>query len=318
MDRVVLGAGPIGLAAAYLLEADAVVAEVPGGSRLRRYAPTFLWRTEATEALLTDLEVPFEPRTVRFGYLGDDGVRTEFDESDRLEYFRRSRGIGSGAPVEVPDSAMSSALVAEIETFDVSVDDLVEALLHHVEVTPGRVLAVEVCSTDGRKAPRVRVAVSGERELWTRSLINTLPAPVFDSVVRHVDGHYRAARRDWAAGEKTFVRVPLAAISNELRRAREDLELAYVYVVSPDRERLPYDRVNLLDDSAVFEFNRPESVPRGGTWEALDRFTGRVQVVGQARDAVEYAGAVWHVGRLARWSHSIRIHDVVEDLYELG
>ena len=316
MDRVVLGAGPIGLAAAYVLDADAVVAEIPGGSRLRRYAPTFLWRTEATEALLVDLEVPFESRTVRFGCLDESGVGTEFSEAGRLVYFRRSRGIDPGAPVEVPDSAMASALSGEIETFDVSVDDLVEALLHHVEVTVGQVLAVDVRPTDGRKAPRVRVAVSGEREIWTRSIVNTLPAPVFDSVVRHDDGHHRAASRTWAAGDKTFIRVPLPAVSNEIRRARRELKLAYLYVVSPDRDRFPYDRVNLLDDSAVFEFNRPGAVPRGGTWEALDRFTGRVQVLGQARDAVEYAGAVWHVGRLARWSHSIRIHDVVEDLYE--
>lgn len=316
MNCVVLGAGPIGLAAAYLLEADAVVAEVVGGSGLRRFAPTFLWRTPTTENLLGELGLPVNPRIVRFGYLGDEGVRTNFEESDRLEYFRRSRGLDPGSPVEVPASAMSSGTPGEIETFDVSVDDLVGALLHHVEVTVGRVSVVEVCRTDGRTIPKVRVAVSGGRELWTRQLVNTLPAPVFEGVVRHEDAYLRAAKRDWPATEKTFIRVPISAVGAELRRARDELELAYVYVVSPDRDRFVYDRVTFLDDVAVFEFNRLAAVPAGGEWERLERFSARLQIVGPSRDPVEYGGTVWHVGRLARWSHSIRIHDVVEELYE--
>lgn len=316
MDRVVLGAGPVGLVAAYLLEADAVVAEKFGGSGIRRFAPTFLWRTPATENLLVELGLPVTPRTVRFGYLGDGGVRTTFEPEERLEYFRRSRGIDPGAPVEVPNSAMTSGSSGEIETFDVTVDDLVSALAHHVGVTYGRVTVIEVRRTDGRTVPKVRVAVAGGAEFWTRRLINTLPAPVFDSVVRHEDGFNRAARRDWPAGEKTFIRVPFAAVSSELRRARDELDLAYLYVVSADRERFAYDRVTFLGDVAVFEFNRSESVPTGGTWERLERFSARLQIVGPSRDPVEYGGAVWHVGRLARWSHAIRIHDVVEDLYD--
>ncbi len=315
MGCIVLGAGPVGLLSAYLLEADTVVAERIGGSGIRRFAPTHLWRTPATENLLDEIGIPWSPRTVRFGYLSDSGFVEEFDEAGRLEYFRRSRGLDPGHPVEVPESAMSSGSDGRIETFDVSVDELVEALVHHVEVVVGRVVVVEVLRTDGRTVPRVRVAVEGGREYWTRQLVNTLPAPTFDVVIRHDDGYNRAARRTWPATTKTFIRVPVAAISGELRRARDELDLSYVYVVSPDRVRFAYDRVTFLDDVAVLEFNRTEAVPTGGDWERLERFSARIQVGGAARDPVEYAGAVWHVGRFARWSHAIRIHDVVEDLY---
>lgn len=315
MDRVVLGAGPVGLISAYLLGADATVAEAVGGTGLRRFAPVFLWRTPDTEALLDDLGLPASPRTVRVGYLGDTGVAEECSEADRVEYYRRSRGLPPGAPVEVPRSAMSSGS-DRIETFDIDVDEVVEALSHHVQVTLGRVTVVEIRRTDGRRIPKVRIAVSGGREFWTRRLVNTLPAPVFDAVVRHEDEHNRAAAREWPAGRKTFVRVPIAAVSAELRRARDELDLSYLYVVSPDRARFAYDRVTFLDDVAVLEFNREDAVPAGGDWEGLERFSGRLQVTGAARDPVEYGGAVWHVGRLARWAHSIRLHNVVEDLYE--
>jgi hypothetical protein len=317
VDRVVIGAGPIGLVAAYILDVDAVVAERPGGSDLRRFAPTYLWRSEATETLLDDLGLPAEPRIVRFGYLGDDGIQEEFSDEDRIEYYRRSRGIDPGAPVEVPTSAMSSAMMGEIETFDVSVDDVVAALLHHVDVTVGRVLAVEVSRTDGRTTPRLRIAISGEREIWAERVVNTLPAPVWDSVVRHDDGHHRAAAREWPTGVKTFLRIPAAALSGELRKGRDD-GLSFVYVVSSDRVRYMYDRVNFVDDDAILEFNRPEAVPTGGDWDRLERYVVRVQVRGPGRDPVEYAGAVWHLGRFARWLNSIRIHDVLRDLYEDG
>lgn len=312
MDRVVLGAGPTGLIAAYLLETDVVVAE-RFGSGIRRFTPTFLRRTPATEVLLDELSVPFSPRTIRFGYLGDVGVSTEFSSDDHLEYFRRSRGLEPGAPVEVPSSAALS-VTGEIETFDVSVDDLVSALAHHVQVFYGKISVVEICRTDGRTIPKIRIAVVGGREFWTRQLVNTLPAPVFEAVVRHEDAHLRAAKREWSAVEKTFVRVPIAAVSAELRRARDELELAYVHVVSSDRVRFAYDGVTFLDDVAVFEFNRT-AIPTGGTWDALERFSARIQIDGPSRDSVEYGGTVWHLGRFARWRNEIFLDDVVEEIY---
>jgi hypothetical protein len=313
MDCVVLGAGPTGLVAAYLLEADVVVAERFGGSDIRTFAPVFLRRTRATETLLDELGIPAEPVAVRLGFLGDDGAKGEVGESEATEYLRRARGLDPGAPVEVPTSI---SLETEVATFDVGVDDLVDALRHHVEAIVGEVRVVEVRRTDGRTVPRVRVAVSGGRELWTRQLVNTLPAPTFDAVRRHEDAWNRAATRDWPAPETTFVRVPIAAVSGELRRARDELGLSVLRVVSPDRARYAYDRVTFVGGAAVLEFNRPESVPTGGDWGALERVSGRFSPLGPSRDPVEYAGTVWHLGRLARWSRSISIADVVEDLYE--
>lgn len=313
MDRVVLGAGPVGLVAAYVLEADVCVGEELGGSRLRRFAPTFLWRTEATEQLLADLDLFWTGRTVRFGYLGDGGPKEDFSEAERLEYYRRSRALEPGAPVEVPDSAMSSGMRGEIPTFDLSIDDLVRALLDRVEVKRGvaTVLEIEDRADGGRRIPRVRVALRGGAELRARALVNTIPAPAFDALCRHEGGSFRKTPRRWDAGLKTFVRLPLELCGPVLNEAAR--ELAFAYVVSSDRLRFPYDRVNFPPGEAVLEFNGDAPAELPGE---LERLSGRLQIRGAVRDPVEFGGAVWHVGRLARWSHAVRIHDVVEELYD--
>jgi hypothetical protein len=311
VDLLVLGAGPVGLVAAYVLEADACVGAEVGGSDLRRFAPTFLWRTEATEQLLADLDIFWTARTVRFGYLGDDGPRGEFSEEERLEYIRRSRGI---EPVEVPPSAMSSGMRGEIQTFDLSVDDLVSALLDRVEVTRGVATAVEFedRADGGRRIPRVRLALRGGAELWARRLVNTIPASAFDALCRYEGGSFRKTPRRWEAGSKSFLRLPLELCDPVLAAAAE--EFAFVYVVSSDRIRFPYDRVNFpTPTEAVLEFNGD---PPNEVVGEIECFSGRLQIRGAVRDPVEFGGAVWHVGRLARWSHAIRIHDVAEELYD--
>jgi hypothetical protein len=315
MDLVVLGAGPVGLLAAYLLDADACVGEVPGGAAdLRRFAPTFLWRTEATEQLLADLDLFWTGRTVRVGYLDEAGVRDDFVDADRLEYVRRSRGLPPGAPVEVPPSAMSSGRGGELQTFDLSVDDVVRALLGRVSVTQGVVTAVEFLEREGaRRVPRARIALRGGAELWTQRVVSTIPAPALDALTRYEGGFFRKTPGRWEAGRKTFVRAPVNVCGPVLEAAA--VEYAYVYVVSPDRVTFPYDRVTFPGGGvAVLEFNA-EDEP-GPVEGELERCSGRLQVRGQVRDAVEFGGALWSVGRLARWSHAVRLHDVVAELYD--
>lgn len=314
---LVLGAGPVGLIAAYLRGGLCVGLKVGGGD-LRRYAPTFLWRTEATEVLLTELDLPWEPRTVRFGYLGDAGVLTTFGERDRLEYYRRSRGIAPDAPVGVPRSVMSGGLSGEIPTFNVSVEELVEALLGQVEVVQAEVKAIGFEGDGlGRRVPKVRVVLD-KSELLNKIVVNTLPAPVFDRLLVGVDRmkHFRPTHAEWKAGVKTFHRWRVSAMDELIRTAFEE-GYAYLYVVSKDRERYPFDRVTFVKEGgeqlAVLEYNweGPMNVkPTHGL------ISGAFQVLGPSRDPVEFGGAVRHVGRLARWRHDVRLHDVVSEMYD--
>lgn len=328
MRTVVLGGGPVGLLAAYLMRADICLARDPGGdARLRALAPTYLWRTEATQRLLADLGILAVERTVLFGYLSEAGASLDVDDRGRAEYYRRSRSLPAGAEVVVPDSAMSSGRAGAIDTYDLSVDDVVNALLMRVSVHRCAVLGVQIVEREqGRLRPKVRVAVdgtesylaSGPQHINASNLVNTLPAPVYDGLVIPFDGSRdRPAVRTWEAYAKAFVKLPLSACPADLRLAYRSMDLAYLYVVSEDRRRHPYDRVAFRGDDAVLEFNAEtmDEVLELACGFGEPVASGRWQVRGAARDPVEHAGTVRHIGRLARWSHAVRLHDVVEEVY---
>lgn len=315
-DSLVLGAGPVGLLTAYM-NSSPCVGEVLGGSSLRRLAPTFLWRTDATAALLAEVGIPFRRTVARIGYLGDDGVSDVFDEDGRVEYYRRSRGFDPDAPVVLPGSVMSSGSVGEIPTFDVSVDDLVATLSTQVEVRRGRVTSIRIADREsGRvKVPKVFVSTAEGMTYVPEVLLNTIPAPAFDVALEYVGSNYRPVRRDWDAGRKTFVVVPVDALPAGVPDATE---FVFVYVVASDRARYPFDRINFVTDdlgrrTAVLEYNGVEPPKLPGE---MKRISGKFQIRGVSRDPIEFGGVVRHVGRFARWDHAVRLHDVVEDFYE--
>lgn len=295
MSRVVLGAGPVGLVAAYVLSTDCVVGTVPGGGGVRTWAPTFVWRNDAMERLLRSLGAPTTTREVRVGYLGPTGIKLVASASEREEYYRRSRGIPADVDVKLPSSAMSSGR-RTFEAFDLSMDALTNALLCAVRVVEKTVVRI---------GARDRTAVAFFEDgsvLETEEMINTLPAPVFDRLAGRLG-------RTWEAGKKVFVR---GVDRFGLDRARME-GLSYLYVTDPDLE---FDRVNLLDD-VVYEFNDREPTPAFlETVEGEVVTRGRFQIRGEPRKRRDdKIPEIKHVGRLARWDHRIRVHDVAEECY---
>jgi len=319
MNRtVVLGAGPVGLVAAAILRADLVIGDNVGGdSRLRELAPTYLWRTPATERLLKEVGGGgFRPRTVRFGWIAPGGeVVDRVPEELRAYYYRRSRGL-KGLKTLVPDSAASSGRSGGIETFDVSVDELVRRLEARVTIVPGRVLEV---TSSGAVEAFLRVQGLEEPVRATR-VINTLPAPIWDSLTpEFTNTQGFRDRREYSAGWKTWVvgKPFNVGIAKERRRGVREV----LYNVEP---ALLFDRVKFLCGpparGCVYEFNSIDAPL--GFCEAVEAVhvgpSARVQVLGDSREAEEWGGLVRHVGRMARWDHAIRIHDVAEELYAIG
>lgn len=296
MDTLVLGAGPVGLLAAHLLGAPCVGERRGGDAELRRLAPTHLWRTPAMEAVLRDLGLPTEAEEVRFGFWGPRGLTDSPTPGERAEYLRRS-GRDPGA---APESAISSGRGGRLECFRTSVDALCASLGARVHVDELRVLGI----LPDLSAGRLRVQV-GFGEQSFDLLVNTLPAPTFDGLLR---GPWVC--RDWPVGRKVFVEG--MAWADPLRVARLE-GLRWLYVTDP---KIPFDRVTVLPDLPGFsyEFNGgcPEWFPEAVNGRLL--LDAPLQVLGEPRAEFEVGGLVRNVGRMARWDHRIRLHDVAEAL----
>lgn len=297
MDRLVLGAGPVGLLCAHLLRAPCL-GERPGGdAEVRRLVPTVLWYSPALAAILGDLGLPPEVEEVRFGFLGPRGLTQDVTPGERAEYLRRS----GRDPDAAPTSAISSGALGVLAGFRTTVDALCAALEARCDVRRGKVSGVLPDLLEGR----VRVqATCGEAVVG--EVVNTLPAPVFDGLLRGEAGSGRA----WEAGWKWLVEG--MSWADPLREAR-DVGLRWVYVTDP---RIPFDRATFLPDGGFsYEFNAepptwfPEAVFGRAVVGPLP-----LQVRGEPRPALEFGGLVRHAGRMARWDHRIRLHSVVDEV----
>lgn len=294
LRSVVLGGGPVGLLASHLLGATAVVSESEvGGPGIRDLAPFYLWRTPATEALLRDLDLPTDPLDVPFGWLTDDGLRRVPRDYDLAVYAARSRGNPGRR-------AASDGLPGVVRTFRTPLATVLDALTARSRVVRGRALRL-AGTGDGTSF----LSLAGETSaILAERVINTLPAPAFDRLLGF--GRERAEAR-WSAGTKVFAEgdpLPEVAVAREAG-------LAYVYVTRVD---LPFDRATIpARGPVVYEFNDCAPLPRFlRAVRGRVVLEARVQVRGTPRP--EFDEGVRHVGRMARWDHSIRLHDVVDAL----
>jgi hypothetical protein len=198
-----------------------------------------------------------------------------------------------------PASVGTSGLPGVLPTWAVSVDDIVARLLRRVVVLRGTIAYVTVEVGEGAEF----VVYAGGLRVRCDRVVNALPAPTWDRV------SHSASSYEWIAGRKWFVRFDHTAVP-DLARARAE-GLAYVYCTVG-----PFDRVTFLGDGAAVGECRAEP-----SAAVLSETNGHVvaaspvQVLGAPRVAVEADGAILHVGRLARWDHAVRLHDVVEESY---
>lgn len=286
----------MGLIAAHLLRASVVIGEDPGGGRsLRGLAPFHLWRTGATEEFLTSLGVAWRAEVAEFGFWTERGISASLLPWERDAYLSRSRGR-----TVTSESAACSGLPGVLLTFDRTVDDLTHALLSRVpNLREGRVEAVLP------RSDAIHVHLRGGDVYRADAVVNTLPRPVFDALLPA-----DCARGGLCpSGPKCFVRG--AAFHPDL--ASWMWRRRWLYVTHP---AIPFDRVTRVSDFEFsYEFNSsPPDFFSDCVCGSCVLSVPRVQVLGEPRSEFEFDGRVRHVGRMARWDHGIRLHNVIEDL----
>lgn len=320
MKIVVLGAGPVGLVVASILRADCVIGEKLGGSWrggrncLRNLAPTYLWRNSRVCDWLKSLNVDFEPRTVKFGWLVHGSVFSSPSERDLRAYYYRSRDATLDGVV--PDHVASSRKFGELEVCDFDFDDVILKVFRRVEYIGSRIIKVDVGDSDSK----ILITVSTSKEpIFADVVVNTLPAPIWDELL--MKNGLSLNLGYWSAGWKSFVCGEAWDVRLEKEYAMGSERREFFYVSDP---HVPFDRVKIREsdddnDRFVYEFNRI-TVPQGFEREVNGGvlFSKRLQVRGRFRDELGWGGRVYHLGRMARWDPSIRIHDVVERTMNLA
>lgn len=319
---LVLGAGPVGCAAAQILNAPCVGSVLGGHLEGPPAGPFLIWRDPAAARYLRQLGLPVEETVSRFGYIKNRLFTTELAAGDRESYYRRTRGLPETAPV--PESAMSSGLAGEVASYAVSRDALRTAMTR-VTFLKADIVRIEASEDPQGKFWKLRLA---NGELRARRIVSTLPAPVFYKLCPQKAHGYEPGEvlEEFVARPKVFL-VPRGPI------AYPYLPRGYDYAYAVDRS-VDFDRVTGVGDGdeyrEVFEFNDKDLAEAFDIkWHGykLDRLTnpfGQVVSRDPARPLPVPAGVprvLWDqstfVGRLARWQHGERLHTALRDLYSM-
>ncbi len=288
MSRLVLGAGPAGLLASCVLGRVPCLGARVGLSPGAKVAPSYLWHSEGIASLLRSLGGMFrhvEPRVIRFGYVDRSGLRDSVTEAERVEYYARSRGLR--ASEVAPASVMSGGLPGELIGYQAEV---LSYLCRHLR----RVVPVTTCEVLAVDADTGLVRTTAE-DFSAELIVNTLPADVFGKLCEQATpAPHLFLRRE-------HLRVP---------RLPEELEgflnspFEYVYGLGADRRFLRATKIGL---GVVLEAQ---------TWTDL----GKVLAVSRTpigKPGPRTTGRVVHLGRFARWDHGLRLHDVVDEAYDV-
>lgn len=291
---------------------------LPGGSsRLRHFAPMYMWSSISVRELYSKLSLDTGTRTVLFAFLGPRGeLQLECSAVARVAYFFSSRGCPPRG-VGPWESVMSSSYAGKLDVMRVGVEGLIKTLTRSV-LSRGHLIA-GVCVrkvTFRRGVIELLLERSGRlSKLRCGRVINTLPAPLWDTLTGH------EGARAWLTNDKWFATTRRGVHPSWYLEARA-AGYEYLYSIDPN---VPFDRVK-VQDPVVYEFNSAPSAAwlvAMGARVALHSL--KVQVIGPGRaeggvspEHIIDSDLVLHLGRMAQWDHSIRLHTVVECLMKMG
>lgn len=278
MNKIVLGSGPIGLICAYFEKADVVIGERIGVSKLAQFAPYYIWYTPSVLEFYKDLGLSSEVRVIKIGLLDKYFRNIPFNLTNRLNYFKQTRGNDYFV-----NSCMSDGK-KEFLVMKVGIEELCDRLIEKL----------------GKRIVKNEIRKEEMNKYSYRNIINTLPADIFRDIFKCEN-----CDRKYFYIDKFF---KISKMNTHLSYIKKLDKFDYCYILDKEYNRVTF--INEDDENCVYEYNNKVIIDNDS------KIYRTKQVIGNIKE-LDKNGYDWHhikhVGRMATWNHSIRIHNVIDD-----
>lgn len=308
--NLVLGAGPAGLIAGYLLRLP-VVGEVVGGQQAEVYSlgPRIFELTDDSIKLFESLGIDWQNnvKEYRVGYArsGSTTSATIPNDQFRLDYYRKTRDPNADT---FPESCLSGGKSA---ITGIDLDIVVNALKKRVAVIPGRVHYVDrtprgyqvVCVTQTDSCLKV------SSNLLCEHLISTIPLPVLARTMnKPINVEQPKSKATY------FAWVYTGCFDHDIFN---NDEFDYVYFADPSC--LFHRATKIASGIACLEFANVDRLHQFRA-EIEPKYLLDTRVVPGAQltnklGLSDYQG-ITLLGRYGTWDHGVKLEDVVKEVYE--
>ena len=311
--NLVLGAGPAGLIAGYLLRIP-VVGEVVGGQQAEGLSlgPRIFEVTEDSIKLFESLGIDWqkEVREYKVGYarIGSPTTATIPNDQFRLDYYRKTRDPNAET---FPESCLSGG--KNVIT-GIDLDIVVRELQSRVAVIPGRVQYIDrtprgyqvTCVT------RMDNFLKVSSNLPCESLISTIPLPIL------VKAMNKPVEMEQPKSKSTyFAWVYTGCFESDPFESEEG---TFDYVYFADSTCLFHRATKIAPGMACLEFESSERL-NAFIHDVVDTryLVSHKEIKGaQLTNKLglqEYQG-ITLLGRYGTWNHGVKLEDVVKEVYE--
>lgn len=288
MFKLIIGGGITGLLAAYYNEDYLLVSKDIGGQMKKGdIGPRILEVNENSKKLLKEFGIKENVKKATIGYEVCGSLVENFDKSDRVKYYMKSRCVNN--PIEVPDSVMSDGK-NEIIYYDLSWGKLIQKIRNKIK---NRIINDNVQRIDIKK--KLIYLENNPIPLPYYDLTSTIPAPLFYQLCGIENNKFK------------YVNKHFIITSQEVFDIKD---YDYVYFTS---DRYKFHRITKLKKKKYsIEFTTNDGIDLD-LLEENDSYIfmkyGQL-VSGQ----VDKFDNIRFLGRFAEWNHGIKVDDIVGKL----
>lgn len=286
-EKIILGGGISGLIYSYVNPEYKIITDKIGGQMNESFSlgPRLLHSSYYTKIFIRELNLQnvFFEKKVRVGFFYDGKINSENTDLNREKYFLKTRGNGT-----VYDSSMSGG------------KSVYSAFVIDEKILIGRLMSSRIMFDKITNINLEDKTISGRfiNQLKFNDVVSTIPRPVFCKLIGDIDESKR-----YKSHSTTFVKV---SSLKGMKGLSDFGEYDYVYFSGKES----FHRITKLKDGFCLEFkNEPESILK----YEVDRFTLPIGQLIELDDKKEYDN-VFFFGRYAKWDHSIKMNDEIEEL----